>query len=87
MKHLARTGLVSGGTPVVEGWTDDATVQVTVDCDIDNREGDFIGVYDQMAAVPRVTIRATAPFSALMSDLIPIDLTSITVSHQEVWTE
>jgi hypothetical protein len=86
VKRLARTGKVDGTTPLIAGWTDDASVTVTIDC-ISNSGATWSGVYKGLATFPRVTVTATAPHSSMIGSLIPgLNVSSITVSEQQAWT-
>jgi Flp pilus assembly protein TadG len=87
IQNLTRTGTVDGsGDPLVAGWTNNATVTVTITC-VDNSGGAMSGRYDGYANIPTVTITAAAPYGALFGGLVPIDLSSLTVSNAQAWTE
>ena len=88
IKRLARTGVVdTGGTPLVKGWTSDATVTVAVTC-VSNAGATYLGRYEDMANVPTVKVTATAPYQTLFSGLLPgITLNGIAVSNTQTWTE
>jgi Flp pilus assembly protein TadG len=87
VKRLARTGSVDGTTPLLPGWTDDATVTVTVTC-VDNPGGTtWSGRYKGMLQFPRVTVTAAAPHVSLFGGLLPgLKLNTITVADQQAWT-
>jgi len=88
IKRLARTGLVdTGGTPLVKGWTNDATVTVAVTC-VSNTGAIYLGRYEDMANVPTVKVTATAPYRTLFTSLLPgISLNGVAVSNTQSWTE
>jgi Flp pilus assembly protein TadG len=87
IKRLARTGSVDGTTPLIPGWTNDATVTVTVTC-VDNPGGTtWTGRYKGMTQFPRVTVSAAAPHRTLFGGLLPgLTLNTITVADQQAWT-
>ncbi len=88
VKNLTRTGTLDGtGDPLVNGWTDNATVTVTLNC-VDNTSGTLQGRYFEHDRIPTVTITAAAPYGALFGGLFPgFNLTSLTVSNAQAWTE
>ena len=89
IKNLTRTGTLDGsGDPLVAGWTDNASVTVTITC-VPNTSGTIMsGRYSGYANVPTVSISAAAPYGALFGGLVPgFDLSSITVTNAQPWTE
>ena len=88
IKNLTRTGTLAGtGDPLVAGWTNNATVTVSITC-VDNAGGAMGGRYTGFTKIPTVSISAAAPYGALFGGLVPgFDLSSITVSNAQAWTE
>jgi Flp pilus assembly protein TadG len=88
VKRLARTGQVDGTTPLIAGWTDDASVTVTITCVANTgTPAPWSGVYKNVAEFPRVTVTATAPHTSLIGSLVPgLRVNAITVTEQQAWT-
>lgn len=61
-QHVTRTDQVTGGSERIRGWTDDATVTVSVRCDTSGSYGSF---YDGLGSVPVVSVSATVPYPSL----------------------
>jgi Flp pilus assembly protein TadG len=60
-RAVTMTGLVSGGTPHLSGWTDATTVAVTAAC---GPTSTYEGIYKQLGSGPPiVTVQATVPFA------------------------
>ena len=60
---------------------------VTLGC-VDNSGGAMSGRYAGHAKIPTVTISAAAPYGAMFGGLVPgFDLSTITVSNAQAWTE
>lgn len=89
-QRLARTGTVDvGGAPLVQNWTNDASITVAITC-IANPTGGttYSGHYDGLTQIPRVQVTATAPFVSTFATLFPgLNLGTITVAHSEAWAE
>jgi Flp pilus assembly protein TadG len=79
-KALALSGTTAGGTPLLAGWSDPATLSVSVSC-ADNSAAAWHGP----AQLPVVTITATAPYADLgMLGVLGLAPPTLTVSHQEL---
>ena len=87
-QRLARTGTIDvGGTPVIQNWTNNASVAVNISC-VSNASGTYLGIYEGAAQIPRVEVTAAAPFQTSFLSLLPgLNLGTISVSHAEVWTQ
>jgi Flp pilus assembly protein TadG len=87
IQNLTRTGTLDGtGDPLVAGWTNNATVNVSISC-VDNSSATYSGRYDGHTKIPTVNISATAPHGALFGGLVGYSLNTITVSNAQAWTE
>jgi Flp pilus assembly protein TadG len=63
-QNVTRTDQVaSGGDIRLSGWTDNASVSVTMRCDT---SGDYGSFYDGLAGVPVVVVSATVPYVSLL---------------------
>lgn len=79
-KTLAVTGAQSGGPPLLSGWTDTATVSVSVNC-IDNSASTWHGG----PSLPIVTVTASAAYQDLgMLGVLGLTAPTLTVSHQQL---
>ncbi|MGH6782616.1 MAG: TadE/TadG family type IV pilus assembly protein [Sphingomonadaceae bacterium] len=67
-RNITRTGQVAtGGTPRVYGWTNPATITMSVSCDT---SGTYTGIYTGMATgAPVVTVTAAVPYIPLFNSL------------------
>lgn len=69
-QNVTRTNRVApGGTARLKGWTDNATVSVTVQCDT---SGSYKSFYEGMAAtggIPVVKVSATVSYSSLFASI------------------
>lgn len=72
IKAITRTGTLNGNaTPLINGWTDNATVTVSVSCDA----GTTTGIYRSLTSgAPRVTVNASVPYTSLFGGLVMDDL-------------
>ena len=62
-RAITRTGTISGGTARLVGWTDPASVTLTVRCD---SSGTYSGIYKGAAnGVPVVKVAAVVPYRSL----------------------
>jgi Flp pilus assembly protein TadG len=90
VQRLTRTGTVdTGGSSLLPGWTSDSSVTVSISC-LSNPVGNttYAGLYDNVPQIPIVKVTAAAPYTSEMTALLPaLRLSTITVSHSEVWTE
>ena len=88
IQNLTRTGTLDGtGDPLVAGWTTNSTVTVSIAC-VDNTGGALSGRYTGFTKIPTVSISAAAPYGAMFGGLVPgLDLSSITVTNAQAWTE
>lgn len=88
IKNLTRTGSLDGADdPLVAGWTDNDTVTVSISC-YDNSGGAMSGRYTGQTEIPIISITAAAPYGALFGGLVPgFDLSAITVTNAQAWTE
>lgn len=72
IRNVVRTNqIANGGTARLPGWTDPATITVTISCNTTgNGGGAFTGIYTGMTTgAPVVTISATVPYSSLFNSL------------------
>lgn len=67
-RNIVRTGQVANsGTPRLVGWTNSATITVSVTC---NTAGGFTGIYTgNTTGAPVVTVSASVPYSSLFQSL------------------
>lgn len=87
VKRLARTGTIDGSaSPLLGGWTSDATVTVAVSC-LDNTSGTYAGRFDEVTEIPRIQITARPPYQTLFGGIVPFRITELNAQHAEVWTE
>lgn len=88
IQNLTRTGTLDGtGDPLVAGWTDNATVAVSINC-VDNSSSTYSGRYESYTRIPTVEITASPPYGAMFAGIVPgFDISSITVSNAQAWTE
>ena len=89
---MARTGSPTGTTPLIAGWTaDQVTVSVTCPANTytsGSSTGTFSGRYEGFDKIPRITVRGFPGFSSVLSGLIPgFEVSSVSVTHSEAWTE
>jgi Flp pilus assembly protein TadG len=62
-RAITRTGTISGGTARLVGWTDPASITLTVRCD---SSGTYSGIYKgQASGVPVVKVVAVVPYNSL----------------------
>lgn len=68
IKTVTRTGtLSSASSPLLRGWTNAATITVSVSC----HAATTTGIYRNMAAgAPRVTVAASVPYTSLFGSLV-----------------
>jgi Flp pilus assembly protein TadG len=83
---LTRTGQSSsGGTALINGWSTNSSVTVTVAC-LSNTTGGLVGSYDNMLNVPYVTVSATVPFNWTVGALLNVSATNMAASARQPWT-
>jgi len=92
VQKLARTGTVDGSTGLVKGWDTDGSVTVNFRCVANPKSGTpatrpYMGRYAESDQVPIVSVQATVPFSPLFASLVGLNLLSIQVHNEQVWTE
>lgn len=63
IKSVTRTGQLSGGTPRVPTWTDDADVTLSVSCSTDLVNG----IYSEEPGAPTITVSANVPYQSLFA--------------------
>jgi Flp pilus assembly protein TadG len=89
VQNLARTGTIDGtGDPLLPGWTNNATVTVSLGC-VSKTSGSmtFGGRYEGEAAIPTVTVTAAAPYDMLFGGLFgDLTIDAVTVSNAQAWT-
>lgn len=56
-RNLARTGYINGTTPVIDYWTSDSTITITIDC-FDNSAETFRG----KPQIPQITVSIALPY-------------------------
>jgi Flp pilus assembly protein TadG len=85
--NLAMTGSVA--TPAVPGdylltyWTNAATISTTIDCIANG--GQYLGLYDGVPYIPRITMTAAVPFNFIWgSGFVGPAGVTITIRHNEV---
>ena len=90
IQNLARTGSIgTTGTPLVPGWTDNASVTVAIAC-VSKTVGTTTlgGRYEGETSIPTVTVTAAAPYGLLFGGLFgDLAINAITVSNAQAWTE
>jgi len=66
-RNLVRTGKLSGGAARLRGWTDPATISISISCDTAGVGGvPYTGIYNGMATgAPVVTVSADVPYQSL----------------------
>lgn len=90
VQRLTRTGTIdAGGTPLLRNWTNPATVTVAISCVANPTGGTtYAGLYDGLTQIPTVTVTAAAPYTSALTNLLPsLNLSTLTVSHAETWTQ
>lgn len=65
IKNLTRTGLTTGGTARLSGWTD-GQVSITVSCSAGTTTGIYI---NQVGGAPVVTVSTTVPYTPFFGTL------------------
>lgn len=81
IQEVTRTGLLSGGTPLISGWAND-DITVTVTCDATATDGIFTAL---TGGARIVTVSATADYPSLFEALGFIDSdASVNASAQAV---
>lgn len=87
-KNLALRGNVNSSSPYVLGyWTDPNSVDIAVDCSIDNSSDPkpYQGIYANDDIIPLVVVTATVPFTFLFGQLVTSSGTiNLTLSHKVV---
>ena len=70
-RNLIRTGQLTGGTARLAGWTNPATITVSVSCNTTGNGGAaFTGIYNGMATgAPVVTVSADVPYHSLFNTI------------------
>jgi Flp pilus assembly protein TadG len=92
VKKLARTGSVDGSTGLVKGWDLDTDVPVTVSCVANPSSGTpptrpYMGRFANSNQVPVIRVEADVPFSPLFASLVGLNVLTIKVHNEQVWTE
>jgi hypothetical protein len=69
-RNIVRTGKLSGGTARLPGWTDPATISISISCNTTGVGGvAYKGIYTGMATgAPVVTVSAVVPYSTLFGE-------------------
>ena len=76
VQQLTRTGTIDGsGDPVLPGWTDNTTVDVSGTC-FDNSSDTYSGLYDDVDQIPVITVRAAINRNYMFAGLIFDDATA-----------
>lgn len=65
IKNMTRTGLTTGGTARVPGWTD-AQVSISVSCNATTTQGIYA---NHAGGAPRVTVSTTLPYTPFFGTL------------------
>lgn len=81
-RNLIRTGqIANGGTARLPGWTNPATITISVACDTAGNNGAaFTGIYTGMTTgAPVVTVTAAVPYNSLFG-AVGFDATSLTIN-------
>jgi Flp pilus assembly protein TadG len=79
-RNLARTGQISGGTPILSYWTNASTIAINVDC-VDNQTPSYRG--QPFMPVMRVTV--TLPYSDLgFLTILGLGSFSFRVEHEQL---
>ena len=66
IQTLVRTGSITGTTPRLAGWSNNATVTIAINCD---DSGEYSGIYNGMDDVPVVTVSASVPYNSLFNNI------------------
>lgn len=81
-RNLALTGRTSGGTPLLDTWTNPSTVAVTVSSCVNNSSGTYRG----LSSIPVIQVTATAPYADLgLLDALGLGDIQLSVTHRQVW--
>ncbi|WP_256325925.1 TadE/TadG family type IV pilus assembly protein [Sphingomonas sp. YR710] len=69
-RNIVRTGQLSGGTARLPGWTDPATISISISCNTAGVGGvAYTGIYTGMATgAPVVTVSAAVPYQTLFGE-------------------
>jgi hypothetical protein len=70
-RNIVRTGQLSGGTARLPGWTDPATISISISCNTAGVGGvPYKGIYTGMATgAPVVTVSAAVPYQTLFGEV------------------
>lgn len=84
IKRLTRTGTIDGtAAPLLDYWTDDATVTVTIGC-YDNTAGTYSGAYSGVDQVPTMKVNVALPFNFLFVGYVSgVSVLNLTFGHSE----
>jgi hypothetical protein len=93
IRTLARTGATNGTKSLIAGWVNN-DITVTPSCSggmtytkPDSTTVTFSGRYQGFTSIPKITVRAEAPFQPLFGQLVPgLPAMRITVTNEQVWT-
>lgn len=81
-QNLALTGQLSGGTPLLDTWTNPSSVVVAVSSCVDNTSGAYRGRDN----IPVIQVTATAPYADLgLLDIIGLGDLQLSVTHRQLW--
>jgi Flp pilus assembly protein TadG len=81
-QNLALTGQTSGGADLLSGWTDPATITVSVA----NCYNNSAGTYRGEAQMPTIQVQASAPYAGLgLLSVIGIGTINLQVANQQIW--
>ena len=87
VKTLAATGDASAGTAALISGLSTANIAVAYTC-VSNSGQTYSGVYEDVPAVPTLTVTVNAPFQTVFQTLLPsLTINGLTVAHSETWTE
>jgi hypothetical protein len=85
-KNLALRGKLDPSAPYLLGyWTDPNSVDIDIDCSIDNTTNRYQGLYDNVDSVPHIVVSATVPFTFLFGQMFSSSGTiDLELSHKVV---
>mgnify|MGYP006177003587 CR=1 FL=1 len=79
VRHLTRTGELSGGTSRVTGW-DDGEITVTIDCtNVDSSIAET-GIYDSGDPARKVIVTTTFPYDSLFNGIGVLNDSSVNLN-------
>jgi Flp pilus assembly protein TadG len=81
-QNLALTGNTAGGANLFPGWSDPATVTVTVSNCFNNAAGTYRGE----TLMPTIQVQASAPYAGLgLLSILGIGTINLQVANQQIW--